>query len=74
MDLSVAGLSIKTIKRERLGAKAHLHFLIPEGNIRAEAVVRHLKQDGGMGLKFQAISERDRPNLAALMRRLRSLS
>jgi hypothetical protein len=36
--------------------------------------VRHVKPGDGLGLKFQAVSEKDRPNLAALMKRLRSLA
>ena len=72
MDLSVGGLFIKTPKFKRLGATTHLHFLVQEGQIRADAVVRHVKAGGGLGLKFKAVSEKDRPNLAALMKRLRS--
>jgi len=73
-DLSVGGLFIETPKIKRLGATTNLHFLVQEGQIRANAVVRHVKPGGGLGLKFNAVSEKDRPNLAALMRRLRSLS
>jgi PilZ domain len=73
-DLSVGGLFIETPKTKRPGATANLHFLVQEGQIRADAVVRHVQPGGGMGLKFKAMSEKDRPNLAALMRRLRSLS
>jgi hypothetical protein len=73
-DLSVGGLFIATPKIKRLGATTNLHFLVQEGQIRADAVVRHVKPGGGLGLKFKAVSEKDRPNLAALMRRLRSLS
>jgi hypothetical protein len=71
-DLSVGGLFIETSKLRRIGTKANLHFLVQEGQIRADAVVRHVKPKGGLGLKFNAVSEKDRPNLAALMRRLRS--
>ena len=46
---------------------------VQEGQIRADAVVRHVKPGGGLGLKFQAVSEKDRPNLAALMKRLRGM-
>ena len=74
VNLSVGGLFIETPKMERVGATTKLHFLVPEGPIRADGVVRHVKPAGGLGLKFEAVSERDRPNLAALMRRLRSLS
>jgi hypothetical protein len=70
-DLSVGGLFIETPKIKRLGATTNLHFLVQEGQIRANAVVRHVKPGGGLGLKFKAVSEKDRPNLAALMRRLR---
>ena len=73
-NLSAGGLFIETRRTKRLGAKANLHFLVQEGQIRANAIVRHVKPGGGLGLKFEAVSEKDRPNLAALMRRLRSLS
>lgn len=74
VNLSVGGLFIETPKMERVGATTKLHFLVQEGPIRADGVVRHVKPGGGLGLKFEAVSERDRPNLAALMRRLRSLA
>jgi hypothetical protein len=70
-DMSVGGLFIETPRIKRLGA-AILHFLVQEGQIRANAIVRHVKPGGGLGLKFKAVSEKDRPHLAALMRRLRS--
>jgi hypothetical protein len=73
-NLSVGGLFLETPKIKRLATMTRLHFLVPEGNIRAEAEVRHVKPGGGLGLKFKAVSEKDRPNLAALMRRLRSLA
>jgi len=70
-DMSVGGLFIETPRTKRLGATTNLHFLVQEGQIRADAVVRHVKPGGGLGLKFKAVSEKDRPNLAALMKRLR---
>ena len=73
-NLSVGGLFLETPKIRRLGTTTKLHFLVPEGHIRAEAEVRHVKPGRGWGLKFKAVSEKDRPNLAALMRRLRSLA
>jgi hypothetical protein len=72
-DLSVGGLFIETPRMKQLGATTSLHFLVQEGHIRADAVVRHVKPGDGLGLKLQAVSEKDRPNLAALMKRLRSL-
>jgi hypothetical protein len=74
IDLSAGGLFLETPKIKRIGATTNLHFLVQEGQIRADAVVRHVKPGGGLGLKFKAVSEKDRPNLQALMRRLRSLS
>ena len=73
-DLSIGGLFIQTPRPKRIGSTTSLHFLVQEGQIRADAVVRHVKPGGGLGLQFQAVNEKDRHNLAALMRRLRSLS
>ena len=46
-------------------------FLVKEGQIRADAIVRHMRPGIGLGLKFTALSEQDRPKLAALLNRLR---
>ena len=48
-----------------MGVSAKLDFPVPEGAIRAEAVVEHLIPGGGVGLKFTAITDRDGPNLVA---------
>jgi hypothetical protein len=74
LDLSMRGLFIETPKAKPLGVNTKLHFLVEEGEIRAEAVVRHVKPGAGMGLRFAAISEQDRPRLAKLMTRLRGIS
>ena len=71
-NLSMGGLFLETPKPEHVGTTTHLYFLVDEGEIRADAVVQHVKAGGGLGLKFHAVSEKDRPNLAALMVRLRS--
>jgi hypothetical protein len=73
-DLSIGGLFIETPRPKRIGSTTNLHFLVQEGQIRADAVVRHVKPGDGLGLKFTTVNEKDRHNLAALMRRLRSLS
>ncbi len=74
LDLSVGGLCLSIEKSERIvvGEKVHLNFLTPEGQIRAEAIVRHVRPER-LGLKFIAISEQDRTHLTALMTRLRNL-
>ncbi|HEY1482195.1 MAG TPA: PilZ domain-containing protein [Candidatus Acidoferrum sp.] len=72
-DMGMGGLFLKTTQVKPVGSLVNLHFLIQEGQLRADAVVRYAKT-GGLGLKFAAISQEDRPKLAALMTRLRGLS
>jgi hypothetical protein len=73
-DLSPGGLFLSTPVPPPLGAKARLDFLVQEGQIRAEAIVRHLVPGGGLGLKFTAITDKDCPQLVALLNRIRTLS
>jgi c-di-GMP-binding flagellar brake protein YcgR len=73
-DLSFGGLFIKTSTPRPVGAAATVDFLVQEGQIRAEAVVRHLEPATGLGLKFTAMPEGDRPRLGMLITRLRHSS
>jgi hypothetical protein len=73
-DLSVGGLFLSTPVPPPLGAKAKVDFLVEEGQIRTEAVVRHFVPGGGLGLKFTAITDKDCPQLVALLNRIRTLS
>ena len=75
LDLSLGGLafSIERSERMAIGEKVHVNFLTPEGQIRADTIVRHVRSDR-LGLKFVAMRDEDRPHLAALMARVRSLS
>jgi PilZ domain-containing protein len=73
-DLSMGGLFVETEKASDVDATIRLDFLVQEGQIRAEALVRHVKPGSGLGLKFSALPEEDGPRLTALMTRLRSLS
>ena len=73
-DLSMGGLFVETEEVRDVDATSRLDFLVQEGQIRAEAVVRHLKPGRGLGLKFIALTEEDGPRLTALMTRLRSSS
>jgi hypothetical protein len=73
-DLSTGGLFIETEEVRDLDATIRLDFLVQEGQIRAKAVVRHVKPGNGLGLKFTAMTEEDGPRLTALMTRLRSPS
>ena len=72
-NISLGGIFIEARRPGSASAVTKLYFLVPEGQIRADAVVRHAEPDSGVGLKFTAVSEKDRPKLAALMTRLRSL-
>jgi hypothetical protein len=70
-DMSMGGLFLETPQPKAQGVLARLHFLVQEGQIRADAVVRHANSGAGLGLKFIALNEQDRPKLAALLSRLR---
>ncbi len=73
-DLSLGGLFVETAEARDMDATVKLDFLVQEGQIRAEAIVRHAKPGSGLGLRFTALTEEDGPRLTALMTRLRSLS
>jgi PilZ domain len=73
-DLSAGGLFIATPVPQPVGMKAKLDFLVEEGQIRTEVIVRHMGPGKGLGLKFTAVPEQDWPHLAELLTRLRSLS
>jgi hypothetical protein len=73
LDVSVGGLclSIGQSKRMAVGENVHLDFLTPEGQIRTDAIVRHVQPER-LGLKFVAISAEDRAHLTALITLLRN--
>ncbi len=73
-NLSFGGIFVETHEPQPVGTKAQIDFLVQEGQIRTKAVVRHVKGARGMGLEFTAVAQEDRPHLAGLLTRLRSLS
>ncbi|MGC2889858.1 MAG: PilZ domain-containing protein, partial [Candidatus Acidiferrum sp.] len=73
-DLSTGGLFVETEALQEVDATIRLDFLVQEGQIRAKAVVRHVKPGSGLGLRFTALTEEDGPRLTTLMARLHSLS
>jgi hypothetical protein len=73
-DLSFGGLFIETSVAVPVGAVATIDFLVQEGQIRGEAVVRHVKPTSGLGLKFTAMPKTDHPRLGMLITRLRHSS
>lgn len=72
-NMSMGGLFLETPQPRPSGAITRLDFLVAEGQIRADAVVRHATAGAGLGLKFTALAEQDRPKLAALIGRLRRM-
>jgi hypothetical protein len=72
--MSLGGLFVETAKPRAVSLTAKVDFLVQEGQIRADAVVRHVEPGCGLSLKFTAVSDGDRPHFIALLNRLRSLS
>jgi PilZ domain len=73
LDISIDGLFIQTQHlKVKEGMSTKLDFLVQEGRIKADAVVRHVKGGSGLGLRFVALAETDRQRLKALLSRLRS--
>jgi PilZ domain-containing protein len=73
-DLSAGGLFLATPTERPEGTKVKIDFLVQEGRIRTEAVVRRKESPNGLGLKFTAITEEDCPRLVALIDRMRDSS
>jgi PilZ domain len=71
-DLSLGGLFVETAKVMLVGSKVGIDFLVQEGQIRAEAVVRRVEIGRGLGLKFTCLKDKDIPHLVSLMNRLRN--
>ncbi len=70
-DLSPSGLFLETRARKREGDLLKLHFLVQEGQIRVEAVVRHAASGVGLGMKINSVPTQDAPQLRRLLTRLR---
>ena len=69
--MSLGGLFVETPTSRGLGSTVQLEFLVQEGQIRADAVVKRVEPGCGLALKFTAVSDEDSPRLATLMNRLR---
>ena len=72
--MNLGGLFVETRTSRALGSEVKLEFLVQEGQIRADAIVRRVEPGRGLALKFTAVSDQDRPRLAKLMVRLRQSS
>jgi hypothetical protein len=74
LDVSLGGLFVQTSKPKPVGSMVEADFLVQEGQINVEAVVRHVEPGRGLGLKFTAVHDGGRSNLVQLINRLRSVS
>ena len=70
-NLSLGGLFVETATSRGVGATVKLEFLVQEGQIKADAVVRRVEPGLGLALKLTAVNDGDRPRLEALISRLR---
>jgi hypothetical protein len=73
-NLSLGGLFVETQKSRSTGSTAKLEFLVNEGQIRADRVVRRAEPGRGLAMKFTGVSEEGRRRLEALINRLRHSS
>jgi len=69
-DLSVGGLFIETSKVCPVDATVELHFLVEDGEIRANATVRYVKAGSGIGLQFKTVRSEDQVHFSTMMKRL----
>ena len=69
-DLSARGLFIETLKVCPVDASVDLHFLVEEGEIKANAIVRYVKTGSGLGLQFKTVRTEDRTRFATMIKRL----
>lgn len=68
--LGMGGLFISATIVRPVGTTLTLVFQVPGGVINAEAVVRHVVADEGMGVQFTKMGETDRALLKDLLTRL----
>ncbi|HYL84503.1 MAG TPA: PilZ domain-containing protein [Candidatus Angelobacter sp.] len=73
LDISPHGLFLESSQSKvAVGMSTKLDFLVAEGRIRADAVIRHVRRGAGLGLKFAPLPEPDSTRLRSLLTRLRA--
>jgi hypothetical protein len=68
--VALGGLFIRTPDPAPVGASVQLAFNLPDGEVRARAVVRNSKPGEGMGVEFVGMDTIARGRLQAAMKRL----
>lgn len=69
-DLSVGGVFIETRKVCAVNATVELHFLVEDGEIRANATVRYVTSGAGLGLQFKGVRAEDQARFSKMVKRL----
>ena len=69
-DLSVGGVFIETRKVCPVDATVELHFLVEDGEIRANATVRYVTTGAGLGLQFKTVRGEDQVRFSNMVKRL----
>ncbi len=70
--LGLGGLFISTPHPPPVGEIVKLFFEVPEGEVRARAIVRDSQPGKGMGVEFTAMGHEERARLNRLLRLLLS--
>jgi len=66
----VGGLFVETLKVCPVDATVELHFLVEDGEVRANATVRYVKAGSGIGLQFKTVRSEDQVRFSTMMKRL----
>lgn len=69
-DLSASGAFIATMENPPVGSRLELHFSLPEGHIRIQAVVRNVRSGRGVGVEFVSMGGREFEIVLQVVRRL----
>jgi len=72
-NVSAGGMFLEIEQPLAKGQTANLHFLVQEGAIQVDAVVRRFTPGEGLGMKFTAIEKESGQHFAELLTRLRSV-
>ena len=72
-NVSAGGMFLEIEQPIAKGQTANLHFLVPEGAIQVDAVVRRFTPGEGLGMKLVAIEKECGQHFAELLTRLRNI-
>lgn len=69
-DISAGGLFVSTPSPVPVGTQVNLLFSLPEGEVKAQAVVRNSVAGEGMGVEFVQMEGASRERLYEVLKRL----